>query len=1188
VTDSLKYLLYPDPGSPRPQGAPPPSDLDDTGAFGRALSIALAMKGGVSLAVWIGGAVSEIDVLRRVRIGRDSNGAIVAEFIADLDLPPEELPFVLRRADRYATLMIARGYDRVVLDVLAGASAGGLNAVLYGVAQRAGVGGDGLLKVWTESGSAWRLLREPGYRSVPSVLSGMFFWSRVVYAIKTFYGSTANPLHRATELSVDLSATITDREYRSIPATKEGRGHFHFVGTDGADLGLARREGRDIPQEFDDVSAQRIAYAARTTSSFPGAFEQAEIWSPTIERPGRWPSAPRPAGEPDAGKAVDMSFAFSAHRREKRGVPMPIRVMDGGILDNIPIDRLYRAVRDNKPEYYGERIAVYLDPSPDALTMPRLRPQRADPPRLGLRRQGRAGTQSFIDTVTNALSSRGIRESENDEVAQLEDALLADRMADKRSVAFSNVVRHRRLGDAERTQAQSDYVAYRAATDSHLLQQTLGDPDLWQLSTDLETRSRWDSTDPVQLRALDAAFSTRYAAAGPEVLTAVHEGSQALRDAALCLLDWMSSLENEIFTTQNAGGITASDRDGLRDHIHVIGLVARRTRDQNLKRLLDELRNSGSDEPPELPPDPPVVHWITAENDSRAALVPYWQLLEGCLNLLRRYSRRVASFAGSATPWASFPKAWNVTDLAAFAAPEGIPDPVSLLQYSHLTAAQATALESAFAPLLEQQDADAVAAWLRLPTERFKAEAKPENLSTTLAPASKLAGSTLANFGAFFSRAWRTNDWWWGRLDAAAGLVSTLQLLPSAPAALDVPTTIEVYPEDVQRMVLLQANATDPQTRPFPEAVAVSDPPPLPGSPAENLLADRIAGSMEAGAHTLARLKPSYLTSVSSRAVHLALRALRSGLGWVPKIAISLFLPPLLSLAPFAFSRTRVPFAVITLFALLRLVEETGGHGGRATANWGDAIPLVIAVLFWVAGAAQTIGRWVRIGGMQLLSSSGAYLALRARVAGAVWRSAALLALGTAALALAIVHLAAGARSDVPMIALCVASAVLPAVAAASSSKLNRGARPGSAAAWFALAAIMAVVVLGPVSWFGALVRVPDAVLIGIAASVIFATVSYGWLGSFTDGPERAVGLIWWMLISAACGLGGAGASAFVISALGTQHALTGTPLGFAAGLATGLVAWFASSHVGWWLSELVRTNDWPDVDAPKFGKPAA
>ena len=38
------------------------------GPFGRTLRIALAMKGGVSLAVWIGGAVAELDVLRRVRI----------------------------------------------------------------------------------------------------------------------------------------------------------------------------------------------------------------------------------------------------------------------------------------------------------------------------------------------------------------------------------------------------------------------------------------------------------------------------------------------------------------------------------------------------------------------------------------------------------------------------------------------------------------------------------------------------------------------------------------------------------------------------------------------------------------------------------------------------------------------------------------------------------------------------------------------------------------------------------------------------------------------------------------------------------------------------------------------------------------------------------------------------------------
>ncbi len=38
----------------------------------------------------------------------------------------------------------------------------------------------------------------------------------------------------------------------------------------------------------------------------------------------------------------------------------------------------------------------------------------------------------------------------------------------------------------------------------------------------------------------------------------------------------------------------------------------------------------------------------------------------------------------------------------------------------------------------------------------------------------KLAGAQLANFGAFFSAKWRGNDWMWGRLDAAQGLVELL------------------------------------------------------------------------------------------------------------------------------------------------------------------------------------------------------------------------------------------------------------------------------------------------------------------------------------------------------------------------------------------------------------------------------
>ena len=72
----------------------------------RQLRLALSMNGGVSLAVWIGGAVSEIDCLRRGD-----------EFWGDL--------------------LEGCGFQREALvDVMTGASAGGLNAVLMAQAIR--------------------------------------------------------------------------------------------------------------------------------------------------------------------------------------------------------------------------------------------------------------------------------------------------------------------------------------------------------------------------------------------------------------------------------------------------------------------------------------------------------------------------------------------------------------------------------------------------------------------------------------------------------------------------------------------------------------------------------------------------------------------------------------------------------------------------------------------------------------------------------------------------------------------------------------------------------------------------------------------------------------------------------------------------------------------------------------------
>ena len=115
---------------------------DPTPWHGRRLRVALAMKGGLSLAVWIGGAIAELDVLRRIRIFHSDGHAraLLYHVESDAEEASGRRDELVPRAEQYARLLHARGYDSVEFDVLAGASAGGLNGVLYGVAQRAGVG----------------------------------------------------------------------------------------------------------------------------------------------------------------------------------------------------------------------------------------------------------------------------------------------------------------------------------------------------------------------------------------------------------------------------------------------------------------------------------------------------------------------------------------------------------------------------------------------------------------------------------------------------------------------------------------------------------------------------------------------------------------------------------------------------------------------------------------------------------------------------------------------------------------------------------------------------------------------------------------------------------------------------------------------------------------------------------------
>ena len=317
---------------------------------GRNLRIALTMKGGVSLAVWIGGAVAELDVLRRIRIYRGGNDREEDRALLIFPRPhlavgsrpsPEpmrsgdwgvyELEF--QRADIYARALHRLRYDQVDIDILAGASAGGLNAVLYGVAQRAGVSVSSLLDTWMTAASAWDLLQvNHPTRSPDAVLQGDdYFWPQVHEALKTIASDRASETHavKAEHLVIDLAATLIDARDTVETTASSGRADFRFVAMPDDNV-----KGRSIPKppsaaadaDDDDAAARaaqrtefeqdlaRLAYAARATSSFPGAFEPALIYSSTNPF-----DATASAGPPN------MRTVFNAHRPD--GFNRPFRVV---------------------------------------------------------------------------------------------------------------------------------------------------------------------------------------------------------------------------------------------------------------------------------------------------------------------------------------------------------------------------------------------------------------------------------------------------------------------------------------------------------------------------------------------------------------------------------------------------------------------------------------------------------------------------------------------------------------------------------------------------------------------------------------------------------------------------------------------------------------------------------------------
>ncbi|RZS67681.1 patatin-related protein [Agromyces ramosus] len=934
---------------------------------GRALRVALAMKGGLSLAVWIGGAIAELDVLRRIRIYRDGTRprALLYHIGHRVDIAGESAPLVAR-AEYYARYLATRGYDHVEFDVLAGASAGGLNGVLYATAQRAGVGFDSTLDTWLTTGSAWGLLQTGRPGRFDSVMRGdTYFWPEVSTAIDTIARDKESCEQlRASQVVVDLSATLIDAVDSSDRTTSEGRAQFRFVGDD--DDVIADRAVPRFKPGQDDYAADvaRIAYAARTTSSFPAMFEPALIFSGSTELEAEhgW-EQPIGVGTVRAIDSPDMRMVFNAHRTD--ATTHPFRVVDGGLLDNIPIDRALNAVRDLPAEEHISRAIIYLDPSPKETAALFRRPTAYEAARPTLtywkergRRRFQGETQSTRTdvasrlgaTVLASLRKRSVRESRDEEIEEVDLVRSAISVVKARNELLAVRMDGSAPTGDELDLSKRAYAIYRATSDLELLTPALVHPGEWLLGTDLPERPELIAVDRLGMVHVETAFratadSLQQGNDVSDPQERILHGRQSLVDACLTTLSWIRAIENTAFQEgvlsvlddRIEGKADVRRRRGIRENLNTIMRAARADRDAailaTLRRLQSSIRGRS------LTTDGAQAldrWWISQDTEASKDLTQRWRDLDAIVEELFQISSEMETMPATAVRWSRTPwsqlRRGETTDGFACQLPlifggNGIPQPISSVRFHRIGSDVRPAKPTEYRKLLEDQLLRGYRGALARPLDELDAVTVHNYLEeATLRSNAKLAGLRTANLAGFLSADWRLNDWWWGRLDAAAGIVEFLNALPMAPEKratgdaddpepshlkfVRIPKAEEVL-DHVHDAILRQldgvANSPLRSTR-TARAGRMNGGTARAADPAE------LRARMVRGTQGLDSLSDSYRVAIASRTLRAASSALVRGTGRasVPRFA-HWILRPLAAIAPSTISRPRL----VLLFAFL-------------------------------------------------------------------------------------------------------------------------------------------------------------------------------------------------------------------------------------------------------------------------------
>ncbi len=400
------------------------------------IRIATVMYGGTSLAVYMNGIAQEMLQLVRATSphalpGQATSGtAIVYRKLAhlleeQLDSGTVPLPSTLK-AERIATLPAVR----FVVDILSGSSAGGINAVMLAKALARNADLNPIRDLWLDEAGIDTLIndrksakpRYPYREPVQALFSSDRMYTELHQALRQLRPPTGNEGAAPLVERLDLAVTATDLDGEAVKMRLADKVVDEFDHRQSFDFVLG--EGQDMFTEaFDD----RLAFAARTTSSLPAVFEPS-----TVAEARRLATN---AGEDDEAFTRRWQGLFRGKTAEERRANMGHAFADGGYLDNKPfghaIDKLAgrsSASRVTRKLYYIEPLPRDIDPlrrqqaAPDALantmavvSLARYEPIRQDVQRLSERNRtiDRLRTLHFgvSEDLARPSSRRGLRQA---------------------------------------------------------------------------------------------------------------------------------------------------------------------------------------------------------------------------------------------------------------------------------------------------------------------------------------------------------------------------------------------------------------------------------------------------------------------------------------------------------------------------------------------------------------------------------------------------------------------------------------------------------------------------------------------------------------------------------------------------------------------------------------------------------